>query len=673
MKTRLCLSASAAAFVIAGGAMADAQLVDSAPAPQQAEEASPESRPDSDDARRGRPAERAEAAFLRLDRNDDDFIDIDDKPRRRPGGRFDRLLDSLLRQFDSDGDERVSRPEFGAPGRAAACELPEDDVLVLTTSANVDFVRTPDACFEELADYPFTPNYVEIDGLRMHYVDEGPDSGPVVLMLHGQPSWSYLYREMIPVLASAGYRVIAPDHIGMGRSDKPIDPTLHQFERHVSWTKQFIGALELADINLFVQDWGSHFGLRVAGDDPSLFDRIILANGDLVIIPEGENAFQYPTFAIDESLAGVDPLEFFRSRSTDREEGFQEWIDYASSHPDLNAGEVVQVGTVFQLSPEEVASYNAPFPSQIYKGAIRAFPAMIANIAEENAPAFAALGKFESPFLSLAGEFDTSQGSVETQEKWINHVPGADGQPHNRYPAGHFIQDDVGLEMAIDVAQFIQSTEPADAPAPGASIFNFRFCELVLLYSDRPFEAWTTIGVNDCPQELWRAIDLDAVADEAGAVGVSANGPRFFVADGSTGESITPTGDDAIIQTFGELEMRLTTTVDNSGNGGQSPNDRFYAPAMVNRTDAWIYAPGRRVHVLEDPLGRKFVMQTYSQSIDPTLSIEDLADLGDRLQLPAGWRFFSFVVEEPLIVSPVDGVGLVVVDDLDNTYLRLVE
>ena len=164
---------------------------------------------------------------------------------------------------DSDNESHTVEEEVQAP-----CNIAEEDIQVNTTATNIEFVRTPDACFDNLDGYPFTPNYVEVEGLRYHYVDEGPRDGEVILMLHGQPSWSYLYRKMIPVLAEAGYRVIAPDHIGMGRSDKPVDPRAHQFEQHVAWMKSFVSELGLTDITLFVQDRGSHIGLRMAGDDP---------------------------------------------------------------------------------------------------------------------------------------------------------------------------------------------------------------------------------------------------------------------------------------------------------------------------------------------------------------------------------------------------------------------
>ncbi len=142
-------------------------------------------------------------------------------------------------------------------------------------------VRTPDECFKNLPDYPFPPNYVEVDGLRMHYVDAGERSAPVVLLLHGEPSWSYLYRFMIPPLANAGLRVIAPDLIGFARSDKPVKKSDYSYARHVAWMTGFVEQLELADITLFCQDWGSLIGLRVAAENAQRFARIALGNGGL--------------------------------------------------------------------------------------------------------------------------------------------------------------------------------------------------------------------------------------------------------------------------------------------------------------------------------------------------------------------------------------------------------
>jgi haloalkane dehalogenase len=334
------------------------------------------------------------------------------------------------------------------------CNLQASDIEKHSTEGGIEFVRTPDACFESLDDYDYVPNYATVDGLRMHYVDTGPRDGEVILMLHGQPSWSYLYRKMIPVLVDAGYRVIAADHIGMGRSDKPVDPRVHQYEQQVAWGKAFISELGLSNLTLFVQDWGSLIGLRIAGDMPEVFARIVLANGDLPVIPSGLNPFTVPVFEIDETLPGT--AEFFAGRSSDRIVGFQQWIDYAAAAPGLFAADVVEVGTIIELTPAEHAAYNAPFPAEIYRAAIRAFPSMVAGIEDQNRPAWDALGKFDRPFLALAGEFDLTLGSEATQNKWIAHVPGAIGQHHMRYNAGHFIQEDVGIELAAHVVDFMR-------------------------------------------------------------------------------------------------------------------------------------------------------------------------------------------------------------------------
>jgi haloalkane dehalogenase len=354
----------------------------------------------------------------------------------------------------SDGSDHGPKPADGPAEAYGDCNLHPDDIQVSVTAASLEFVRTPDACFETLDGYDFDPDYADIDGLRMHYVDEGPREGEVILMLHGQPSWSYLYRKMIPVLVEAGYRVIASDHIGMGRSDKPVDPRVHQYEQHVAWTKTFIDQLGLSGITLFVQDWGSLIGLRVAGDMPELFARIVVANGDLPVIPPGANPFTVPVFEIDESLGSA--AEFFASRSPERIEGFQQWINYAAGAPQLFAGDVVEGGTRITLTPSQRAAYDAPFPALIYRGAIRAFPSMVAGIEDQNLPAWLALGRFDRPFLFLAGERDPNLGSRQNQDKWIEHVPGAVGQDHRRYDAGHFIQEDVGEEMAAHLVEFMQ-------------------------------------------------------------------------------------------------------------------------------------------------------------------------------------------------------------------------
>ena len=576
-------------------------------------------------------------------------------------------LVALLLAGCSDGSDRDDQAAAGPAALYDACNLPPEEIELRASADSLEFVRTPDACFELLAGYDFAPHYVELDGLRMHYVDEGPRDGEVVLMLHGQPSWSYLYRKMIPVLAGAGYRVVAADHIGMGRSDKPVGPRVHQYEQHVAWTKDFIDQLGLSDITLFVQDWGSLIGLRVAGDAPELFARIVLANGDLPIIPPGSNPFVVPVFEIDDSLGSA--ADFFADRSPERIEGLQQWIEYAAGAPGLFAADVVELGTLVDLSPAERAAYDAPFPAEIYRAAIRAFPSMVAGIEDQNIPAWNALGRFDRPFLALAGERDPNLGSDATQNKWIEQVPGAVGQDHRRYDAGHFIQEDVGEEMAAQVVEFMEQN-----PIPVAGpLYNVRYCEILLAFAEEGqirAGVYGTQGINLCPQAQWEVLDRDAIAAEYGALTAGMNGPRYWVldlitlADGDGGFPLAPGAGQRVF--FGDLEMRYLTTVVVAATAAGGEN--AYQLARVDRATVWHYAPGRRVYELLDPQGARYVMQSFSRIVDADLQLHELVSLGERLDLPPGWRFSTRILQETLLVPTVDGVAEVIQDDLANTY-----
>ncbi|MCK5934936.1 MAG: alpha/beta fold hydrolase, partial [Fulvimarina manganoxydans] len=235
--------------------------------------------------------------------------------------------------------EQMQRGYAGVRNATIGTLLPSPDELaarepgveVMRTTHGVAFVRTPEARFNDLPGYDFAPNYVEIDGLRMHYLDEGPRTGEPVLLLHGQPAWSYLYRRMVRPLVAAGLRVIVPDHIGFGKSDKPIDPRFHHFERQVALTKAFIQSLGLDAITLFAQDWGSCFGLRVVGDRPDLFARAAISNGGQpVLIP--------PVFYIPEpvELDAAAP-DMLRALGPTMGEpfpvAFQAWINFALTSP----------------------------------------------------------------------------------------------------------------------------------------------------------------------------------------------------------------------------------------------------------------------------------------------------------------------------------------------------
>jgi pimeloyl-ACP methyl ester carboxylesterase len=327
------------------------------------------------------------------------------------------------------------------------------DVLVQETPSGVPFVRTPEERFEDLSGYPFDPHYAAIDGLRMHYVDEGPAGGEPILLLHGQPTWSYLYRKMIPPLAAAGHRVIALDLMGLGRSDKPVDQWFHTFERQVALVKRFIDRIGLQNITFFGQDWGGAFGLRIAGDEPERFARVVVSNTTLpIFVP---SIFYVPDPVVIDPDAGPLAEELGRFRSEPFPVRFQAWINYALRAPEFMPSEIVGLVTGGRLSEEEKGGYDAPFPSFIYRAAPRTLPSMMAGITTENTPAWASLGRFGKPFLFLAGERDREFGNPEVQHGLTSHVPGAEGQPHERLDAGHFIQEEIGEVLAERIIRFM--------------------------------------------------------------------------------------------------------------------------------------------------------------------------------------------------------------------------
>lgn len=343
-----------------------------------------------------------------------------------------------------------------------AC-IPEDSpgIEIKKTEFGVEFVTTPDERFENLPDYNFAPRYEKIDGLNMHYIDEGPRDGKIVLLLHGQPTWSYLYRKMIPVLSRAGCRTIAVDHIGMGRSDKPVDIGIHTYEWHVGNLKKFISQLGLANIVLFCHNWGGLMGLRVAGDTPGLFSGIIASNASLPLFPRGKNPFRVPNPVVIDCAKGVaKKTQGNLSNLKDGEKkpkDFQKWIVSSLTMPNFEAGHIIANKITRKLTADEARAYNAPFPEFIYKAAPRAFPSMVAAVEQNNAVAWNSLGNFSRPFLFLAGELDNGMGaSLKNQMKLTEHIPGAKGQPHERFlNAGHFMQEDLGELLAHKVIKFI--------------------------------------------------------------------------------------------------------------------------------------------------------------------------------------------------------------------------
>jgi haloalkane dehalogenase len=293
----------------------------------------------------------------------------------------------------------------------------------------MDVLRTPDERFTGLPGYRFAPHYVEIDGLRVHSIDEGPRGAPPVLLLHGEPSWSYLYRKMIPPLVAAGHRVVAPDLVGFGRSDKLTDRRAYSYQFHVDVIASFVRALDLRAITLCCQDWGGLIGLRIAAEDHDRFARVVAAN---TFLPTGD----------------LDPGPAFLA-----------WKKFSQEVEEFPVGAIVRGGCVSDLAPDVVAAYDAPFPDERYKEAARAFPALVPvtpddPASEPNRAAWAVWAKSRKPFLTAFSDSDPiTKGADAVLQR---SIPGAEGQQHVTIAhAGHFLQEDKGEELAEVVNRFI--------------------------------------------------------------------------------------------------------------------------------------------------------------------------------------------------------------------------
>ncbi|HET6950456.1 MAG TPA: haloalkane dehalogenase [Acidimicrobiales bacterium] len=302
----------------------------------------------------------------------------------------------------------------------------------------MDVLRTPDERFADLPDFPFAAHYVEVsDGeggrLRVHHLDEGPPDGEVVLLLHGEPSWSYLYRTMIPALVAAGLRCVAPDLVGFGRSDKPARKADHSYARHVEWMREALfDHLDLRDVTVVGQDWGGLIGLRLVGEHPDRFARVVTANTGL---PTGDR-----------------PLT----------QAFLDWQAFAREAPQFPVGAIIAGGCTTDLPPGVVAAYDAPFPDDSYTAGPRALPLLVPTApddpaAEANTAAWKVLGTFDRPFLTAYSDGDpiTRGGDAIFRRT----VPGAQGQAHVTIAGGgHFLQEDRGPELATVVAGFVAAT-----------------------------------------------------------------------------------------------------------------------------------------------------------------------------------------------------------------------
>jgi haloalkane dehalogenase len=293
----------------------------------------------------------------------------------------------------------------------------------------IDFVRTPEERFKNLPNYHFASHYTNLDGLRMHYVDEGPGSADPILMLHGEPSWSYLYRHMIPVCAAAGHRVIAPDLIGFGKSDKPTQIKDYSYQSHMDWLLQFIESLDLNNITLVCQDWGSLLGLRLAAENEHRFKAIVVGNG---MLPTGEETIP---------------------------SAFKVWKAFALNSPWFPIAKIIEMGSFKSLSKDEKRAYDAPFPNKRFKAGSRAFPALVPTTPDNpassaNKAAWEILKKWQKPFVTAFSNGDPiTRGGDKYMRKLI---PGAQGMKHVKLKGGHFLQEDSGGEFAAVINNLLR-------------------------------------------------------------------------------------------------------------------------------------------------------------------------------------------------------------------------
>jgi haloalkane dehalogenase len=295
----------------------------------------------------------------------------------------------------------------------------------------MEILRTPDERFSNLPGYSFEPHYVQIGNIRIHYVDEGPRSAAPVLMLHGEPSWSYLYRKMIPIFTAGGIRAVAPDLVGFGRSDKPARREDYTYQRHVDWITQLVRKLDLTRITLVCQDWGGLIGLRIAAEHPDRFARCVAANTGL---PTGDG-----------------PVG----------DAFKAWLKFSQETPIFQVGRIIQGACVTQLGADVTAAYDAPFPEERFKAGARQFPVLVPispddPAAAANRKAWQVLRRWEKPFLTAFSDSDPVTKGAEVLLQ--SEIPGARNQPHTTIMgAGHFLQEDKGEELARVVIDFIRS------------------------------------------------------------------------------------------------------------------------------------------------------------------------------------------------------------------------
>jgi len=533
--------------------------------------------------------------------------------------------------------------------------IEDSDMEILTSSRGVEFVRTPDSFFENLPDWPYEGKYVEIDGLRQAYAEVGSPDGEVILLLHGQPSWSYLYRKMIPILSDAGYRVIAMDHLGMGRSDKPIDLEYHSYDNHVYRLEQFIEKLQLENITAFVQDWGSLIGLDVIGNHPELFSRVVVGDGTILPIPDGMTPFSLPEDPEEQAQAierfeqkingipaqqpefynnfGYLKLKYWLQNLFNKiryGNYFSDWILYAREYEDFKASTIVEAMTYFPLTDEELDAYDAPFPNRTYMAAPRTFPGLVNELGGKTQSAIDGLKSFTKPFLTIwAGNDPGNLGSKRMQQYLIWLVPGSENQPHTRLPeASHFLQDDQGTEIARLMVDFMNESEKVGY-------------ELINLLTK---EVWAT---GDFTKEEYEAFSPPFFWMK--------NDPRIMIADQA--EFLKSPGCDedgqfTYMQKFNKEFLKVVQL--------KSMNKPADSEGLIRRTElekyhVLTYDSGQNVNIIKNPSGERFIEVSRS-----------LNRYSDTFTLPEGWILTSQFLEADLQVELLGSVSVLRTDNEDS-------
>lgn len=324
---------------------------------------------------------------------------------------------------------------------------------------NPQILRTPDSAFNGLSDYPFLPHYIEVDGMRMHYVDEGSEHSQTIFLLHGQPTWSYLYRHMIPELVAQGYRVIAPDLIGFGKSDKPTMSEVQTYANQVDWMESFVQQLGINHAAAFMQDWGGMIGLRVLARQPQWLDRLVVANTALAEMSKVEKFLVPKVLKTMAMLAGKPTLEKLASNIN-----YGNWAGYFRHAQQLDIGNVVQALSVNTLSNEDIRAYNAPFPNADYYAAPRKMPEIVASDLNAVNADWQRLKQWPNPVLTLFSDLDPFLADQGYDLKFQQNFQGAADQPHITVEnASHFLQEDQSQLLANKMTDWLEQTHYKEA------------------------------------------------------------------------------------------------------------------------------------------------------------------------------------------------------------------